>query len=141
MDIEIYRNINKIIKLQNITKKVFVNKFLGLEPKLKSTGEVPTEATVYKYLNGTLSIKIELVSYIAEALRVTEQELFFSSYDKRISFYKTMIASATHEEVQMIKERLKLKDKLQDIIEPNEDIENLIDPLIDKLEKFKNYIK
>ena len=47
-----------------------------LEPKLKSTGEVPSEQTLYGYLNGKRELKIELIPYIAEVLGVDEQELF-----------------------------------------------------------------
>ena len=48
----------------------------ALEPKLKSTGEIPSEQTIYGYLNGKRELKIELIPYIAEVLKVDEQELF-----------------------------------------------------------------
>ncbi len=35
-----------------------------------------SESTVYGYLNGEREIKVELIPYFAEALNVTEQELF-----------------------------------------------------------------
>ena len=47
-----------------------------LEPKLKSTGEIPSEQTIYGYINGKGELKIELIPYIAEVLEVDEQELF-----------------------------------------------------------------
>ena len=46
------------------------------EPKLKSTGEVPSEQTIYGYLSGKRELKVELIPYIAEVLGVDEQELF-----------------------------------------------------------------
>ena len=48
----------------------------AIEPKLKSTGEVPSEQTIYGYLNGKRELKVELIPYIAEVLGVDEQELF-----------------------------------------------------------------
>ncbi|RLA82705.1 MAG: hypothetical protein DRG78_06440 [Epsilonproteobacteria bacterium] len=137
---EVYEKINLLIKEQGITKKEFSNKLRAIEPKLKTTGEPPSEKTVYGYLSGYTSISIELIPYIAEALRVTEQELFLTTYEKRIDFYKTMVATATKDEIDMIKQRLKIKDNFENIIEPNQDIENLINPLISKLEELKVYM-
>ncbi len=48
----------------------------AIEPKLRSTGEVPSEQTIYGYLNGKRELKVELIPYIAEVLGVDEQELF-----------------------------------------------------------------
>jgi len=59
-----------------LQKKEFAFKSQLLEPKLKSTGNVPSEQTIYGYLNGKRELKIELIPYIAEVLSVTEQELF-----------------------------------------------------------------
>jgi transcriptional regulator with XRE-family HTH domain len=47
-----------------------------IEPKLKSTGEIPSEQTIYGYLYGKRELKVELIPYIAEVLDVDEQELF-----------------------------------------------------------------
>jgi transcriptional regulator with XRE-family HTH domain len=84
---EVYERINQLIKNQNLTKREFANKLISLEPKLNSTGETPTEKTIYKYLNGTVSIRIELIPYIAEALRVTEQDLFTHNTKSRKKFF------------------------------------------------------
>ena len=73
---EVYEKINFIIKTKAITKRAFSTILRNLEPRLKSTGEVPTEKTIYKYLSGDISIPIELIPFIAEALDVIEQELF-----------------------------------------------------------------
>ncbi|MDD5401361.1 MAG: helix-turn-helix transcriptional regulator [Sulfurimonas sp.] len=48
----------------------------AIELKLKSTGEIPSEQTIYGYLNGKRELKAELIPYIAEVLEVDEQELF-----------------------------------------------------------------
>ncbi|MEA2017597.1 MAG: helix-turn-helix transcriptional regulator [Campylobacterota bacterium] len=73
---EVYEKINYLIKEKFLTKKDFANKFLSLEPKLRTTGEAPSIGSIYSYLTGKREIKIELIPYIAEALNVKEQELF-----------------------------------------------------------------
>jgi transcriptional regulator with XRE-family HTH domain len=73
---EVWEKVNYLLDEKGISKKEFVDKFLSLEPRLKQTGEIPTVQTVYRYLNNQREIKIELIPYIAEALMITEQELF-----------------------------------------------------------------
>lgn len=73
---EVVDKINYLLNEKNISKKEFMKKLLALDPRLKSTGEVPSESTIYGYLNGGREIKIELIPYIAEVLQVKEQELF-----------------------------------------------------------------
>jgi transcriptional regulator with XRE-family HTH domain len=73
---EVIDKINYLLKEKNLQKKEFAYKLQLLEPKLKSTGNVPSEQTVYGYLNGKRELKVELIPYIAEVLSVTEQELF-----------------------------------------------------------------
>lgn len=73
---EIIDKINYLIKEKNLQKKDFVKMLQALEPKLKSTGEIPSEQTIYGYLNGKRELKVELIPYIAEVLEVDEQELF-----------------------------------------------------------------
>jgi transcriptional regulator with XRE-family HTH domain len=73
---EFFEKVNYLIHEQGMSKKEFANKFLSLRPKLKSTGEAPSLASIYSYLTGKREIKVELIPYIAEALNVKEQELF-----------------------------------------------------------------
>ncbi len=113
---EVYEKINQLLEEQNITKREFARRLREIEPKLKSTGEIPTEKAIYGYLNGSSSIKIELIPYIAETLQITEQELFFTTYDKRVDFFRKMVSMATDEELEVIKERLSLKYKIDDIL-------------------------
>ncbi len=84
---EIFERINKLIKENNLTKREFAKRLRDLEPRLNSTGEIPSEKTIYKYLNGTISIKIELIPYIAEVLQITEQELFTNDEKSRKKFF------------------------------------------------------
>lgn len=72
---EVYEKINLLLQEKGISKRDFVMRLRNLEPRLKS-GEIPSEQTIYRYLNNTREIKIELIPYIAEALDVSEQELF-----------------------------------------------------------------
>ncbi len=88
---EIIDKINYLIKEKSLQKKDFVHKLQSFEPKLKSTGNIPSEQTIYGYLNEKRELKVELIPYIAEVLEVSEQELFSfeieyaSEYDIRYS--------------------------------------------------------
>lgn len=73
---EVVDKINYLLVEKNLSKKDFTKILQSLEPKLKSTGGIPSEQTIYGYLNGKREIKIELIPYIAEVLHVKEQELF-----------------------------------------------------------------
>ena len=73
---ELFEKVNYLIKEKNMTKKEFANKFLSLNPKLRTTGEAPSISSIYNYLTGKREIKVEHIPYIAETLEVKEQELF-----------------------------------------------------------------
>lgn len=68
--------INFLLVEKGISKKEFADSLRKLEPKLLATGESPSEQTVYRYLNGSRELKVELIPYIAEVLSVSEQDLF-----------------------------------------------------------------
>lgn len=117
---EVFENINNIIKEKQITKREFAKKLRDLEPKLHSTGETPSEKTIYKYLNGTISIKIELVPYIAEALQMTEQELFTNDKKSRKRFFQNITKTANNEELKILKNKFNLKyNETTTVKEPN----------------------
>lgn len=73
---EVFEKINYLINEKNMSKKEFADKFLSLNPRLRTTGEAPSYSSIYGYLSGRREIKIELIPYIAEALNIKEQELF-----------------------------------------------------------------
>lgn len=73
---KVAEKINYLLEEKNISKREFAKKLLALNPLLERTGKPPSESTVYGYLNGGREIKIELISYIAETLNISEQELF-----------------------------------------------------------------
>ena len=73
---EVYEKINYLLNEKNMSKKKFADKFLSLNPRLRTTGEAPSYSSIYGYLSGRREIKVELIPYIAETLNVKEQELF-----------------------------------------------------------------
>jgi transcriptional regulator with XRE-family HTH domain len=113
---EVYEKINFLIQERDISKREFVKQLLALEPKLKTTGEIPTEQTVYRYLSGDRELKIELIPYIAEVLEIQEQELFnfdleyASSYNykksKEIREIIDLLQYAPANIINVIKEKL-----------------------------------
>ena len=108
---------------QRLSKRDFAQALLSLEPKLNSTGKIPSESTIYGYLNGGREIKIELIPYIAEVLQVREQELFefdieySTAYNYKLSKEVREIVSlleyVPHAKIIELKEKL-LKYKVLD---------------------------
>ena len=113
---EIYERINELINTRGLSKRDFAQRLIALEPKLKTTGETPTEKTIYKYLNGTISIRIELIPYIAQALNILEQEIFITSTKERVNFYRTIIQRANDKELEIMKKRLLDKLEIDNIL-------------------------
>ncbi len=74
----ILERINAILKSKNMSKRELVNRIIALEYRAAKTGEIPTESSIYAYLNGTIELKADLLPYIAQALNIYEQELFSS---------------------------------------------------------------
>jgi transcriptional regulator with XRE-family HTH domain len=70
--VNIIEKINFLLEEKGVSKKEFVEKLQKLEPKLKGTGDIPSEQTIYRYLNESRELKVELIPYIAEVLEVTE---------------------------------------------------------------------
>lgn len=103
---EVCERINQLLEKKKISKREFAKKLRDLEPKLNSTGEIPSEKTIYKYLNGTISIKIELIPFIAEVLQVTEQDLFTNDDKSRRKFFFNLLKTASDEELNIIKTKL-----------------------------------
>ncbi len=117
---EVYERINILLKDKNLTKREFAKRLRDLEPKLNSTGETPTEKTIYKYLNGNISIKIELIPYIAEALQISEQELFTRDNKSRKRFFQNLMKTATQEEIEILENKFNLKYNETSLVkEPN----------------------
>lgn len=103
---EVFEKINLLLQEKKISKKDFVEKLRNLEPKLNSTLEIPSEKSIYAYLSGRVSIKIELIPYIAEALDVPEQVLFDDSSRARKNYLKHILKDISNEEKELIKEKI-----------------------------------
>ena len=103
---EVYEKINLLIKEKKLSKKEFAEKIRNLEVKLKSTGEIPTIKAIYAYLNGDISLKIELIPYIAEVLEIPEQLLFDDSTRTRKTYLKHILKDISSEEKEIIKEKI-----------------------------------
>lgn len=130
---DMYERINNFLKEKNLTKREFSKKLRDLEPKLNSTGEIPTEKTIYKYLDGTIAIKIELIPYIAEVLQITEQELFTSDEKSRKKFFYNILKTANESEIEIIKNKFNLKEPSPLVVqEPNSSYKKT-DSLTDEL--------
>ncbi|MCV6607725.1 MAG: helix-turn-helix domain-containing protein [Campylobacterales bacterium] len=83
---EVFEKIVELLQKRKMSKKEFALKLISMEPRLKSTGEVPSMSTIYNYLNGNREIKIELLPYIADILNVPEQALFGNEKNKIIKY-------------------------------------------------------
>ena len=129
---QIYERINAILRSKKLKKKDFVQKFIDLEPRLKSTGEVPSLPSIYNYLNGNREIKAELIPYIAKALEVSEQELFIDDLNIS-SFLKDMVNKCNYndKEYENLQNISRIIDLCQYVSEP------LLSRLIEILEKNK----
>ena len=109
---QIYERINQILKNKGLKKKDFLNRFLSLNPTLKSIGESPSIPSIYNYLSGNREIKAELIPFIAKALEVSEQELFLDD-DNSADLLKGLLnrqgqSSALNRKNQLIMELLSL---------------------------------
>lgn len=97
---ELYEQINLILKEKKLTKKKFAEKLVSLEPKSSRTGEIISEKIVYFYLSGKTVINPNLIPYIAEVLNITEQELFDSTSKTRKKCFKYFIQNAQKDELE-----------------------------------------
>ncbi len=107
---EVYEKIDKILKEQNISKREFAIRLRNLEPRLKTTGEAPSEKTIYGYLAGRISIAIELIPYISDALGIEEQILFNDTKNSRERFFNNFLQTATNKEIKILKEKFNLQE-------------------------------
>jgi len=98
--IKIYENISLIIKSKGFSKKEFAHNLINLHPNVNRKSETPTLSTIYGYLNGRINIPIDLIPFMAEALGVTEQELFDTSAKTRKKCFKYFLQSASKDELE-----------------------------------------
>ena len=125
---EMHERINLLLKEKNLSKKEFAIKLRNLEPKLNNTLEIPSEKSIYAYLNGRVSIRIELIPYIAEVLEIPEQFLFDDSSRARKIFLKHILKDISNEEKDYLKSHLQNSPDRK--FEENKDNINLICELL-----------
>lgn len=145
---EVFENINLLLREKKVTKKEFAKKLRNLEPRLNSTLEIPSEKSIYAYLSGRIGIKIELIPYIAEVLEVPEQILFDDSSRTRKIYLKHILEYASSSELQFLKSNIcEDKEKNKNTHLPKNRTEQIQDLLmyapetfLDKLEEtLKSY--
>ena len=64
---ELYENINLILKEKKLSKKDFTIKFQRILEK-ENHNKIPSDKSIYAYLSGKVSINLELIPYIAQVL-------------------------------------------------------------------------
>ena len=126
---EVYEKINLLLLEKKLSKKDFAVKLRNLEPKLNSTMEIPSEKSIYAYLNGRIGIKIELIPYIAEVLEIPEQLLFDDSGRTRKMYLKHILQNVSNEEKELIKSKV-CAEQLSKITIPKHRFHNINDLLI-----------
>lgn len=133
----VHEKINEILKQKNITKKEFADKLLNLNPILKSTGELPSKSTIYNFLSGVREIKADMIPYIASALDVYEQELFFEDEKSIVKFYQNILSNEISANYFVSSK----SEKIQSLINLCEYAPNpLIDRIVTILEKNKTQV-
>lgn len=138
--LKICDNINKIIKKKGLNKKEFAQKLIDLKPTVSRIGETPSLSTIYGYLNGRINIPIELISYVAEVLDITEQELFDTTSKTRKKCFKYFIENADKSELEYFNEFInyKIKNNINinygKVIINNDNLDEKVKKLIDMLE-------
>ena len=125
---EVYEKINLLLLEKKLSKKDFAVKLRNLEPKLNSTMEIPSEKSIYAYLNGRIGIKIELIPYIAEVLEIPEQLLFDDSGRTRKMYLKHILQNVSNEEKELIKSKV-CAEQLSKITIPKDRFHNINDLL------------
>lgn len=103
---EVYEKINLYLRERKMSKKEFARKLIQLDAKLKNTGDIPSENTIYAYLNGRIGIKIELIPYVAEVLGIPEQFLFDDGHRARKIVLTQILKSITTNEKEFLKSSL-----------------------------------
>ena len=101
---EVCERINLLIEEKGLTKREFAKRLIALEPKSKRTGETMGEKAVYAYLSGKSVIDANLVSYMAEALHVSEQSLFEENEKVRARLIRYLLESLSDTEKEILRQ-------------------------------------
>lgn len=87
---KVAQRINEILKEKNISKRELAKRLINLDMKASRTGEIPTESSIYAYLNGNIEIKADMLPFIADALDVFEQEFFCNDKNQNDKILKRL---------------------------------------------------
>lgn len=87
---KVTQRINEILKEKNISKRELAKRLINLDMKASRTGEIPTESSIYAYLNGNIEIKADMLPFIADALGVFEQEFFCNDKNQNDKILKRL---------------------------------------------------
>ena len=87
---KVTQRINEILKEKNISKRELAKRLINLDMKASRTGEIPTESSIYAYLNGNIEIKADMLPFIADALGVFEQEFFCNAKNQNDTILKRL---------------------------------------------------
>lgn len=94
-----HEKLANIIKKRGLTKKEFSQKLINLSPNVNRVGETPTVSTIYGYINGRISMPLDLVPYVAEVLDISEQELFDTSASVNKKYFLYLLENSSDEEL------------------------------------------
>ena len=83
---KVVQRINEILQERNISKRELAKRLINLDMKASRTGEIPTESSIYAYLNGNIEIKADMLPFIADALGVFEQDFLATIKGKMIKY-------------------------------------------------------
>lgn len=97
---EIHEKIVDILRIKNISKRDFAKMLIEREVRSRRTGEVISEKVIYAYLNGTVSIRAEMIPAVCSVLGIIEQELFDESESKYIKLLHKILKNPTEFEKQ-----------------------------------------
>lgn len=136
---EVYEVINTLLKNRGMTKREFARQLIAHAPKLKNTGETPSEQVIYHYLSGRLSLKVELIPYIADILGVSEQELFDWSEKRRIAILQSILKDPSAKELSTIKYMLSVNNVINETNNPDDENSNTINEDADEILKLIKY--
>ena len=87
---KVTQRINEILKEKNISKRELAKRLINLDMKASRTGEIPTESSIYAYINGNIEIKADMLPFIADALGVFEQEFFCNDKNQNDKILKRL---------------------------------------------------
>ena len=121
---EVYQTINLILKEKKLSKKDFTTKLQELLQSDSSiTIKIPSEKSIYAYLNGKVSIKIELLPYISQVLDVPIEFLFSDDNNTKIALFKYIFKTELKPyELEYILKKLKIDTALYSTISAKQDI-------------------